>query len=81
MSVSARLTKEEKIELLSENTQWRAVVEQVVFALGRAKDPDAGRIMVFLMHWMNEPKNVKRTLNMTIEQIIELATRCLSEPA
>jgi hypothetical protein len=79
MSVSARLTKEEKVALLSENTQWRTCVEQVVFALSRAKEPDALRITVWLMHWLNEPKNVKMTLQMTISQIIGLAKRLIRD--
>jgi HEAT repeat protein len=77
MTNSARMTNDEKVALLSENTQWRAVTEQVVFALGRAKDPDAGRITVWLMHWLNEPKNVRRTLQMTISEIIATAKRTL----
>ena len=62
---------------LTELIQWRACVEQVVYALERAKDQDAGRITVWLMRWLSEPKNVRRTLNMPITEIIATAKRTL----
>lgn len=79
MSVSARLSDQEKQALLAENTQWRTVVEQVVLAI--AKDPQAMQLMRWLMVWLSDPKNVKRSLQLTIGQIIEIGRRVVGEPA
>jgi hypothetical protein len=77
MANTARMTKEEKIELLSENTQWRTTVEQVVLLLGARKDPQAAQITVWLMRWLSDPKNVRRTRSMSVQQIIDLAKSML----
>lgn len=76
---STRLTDTEKQALLAENCQWRTVVEQIVFHLNRTRDPQANRLTVWLMHWLNDPQNVKRSLTMTIGQIIDLGRSIVGE--
>jgi hypothetical protein len=78
---STRLTETEKQALLAQNCQWRTVVEQVVYYLSRTKDPQALQLTVWLMHWLSEPQNVRRSLTMTIGQIIEIGRRIVGEPA
>jgi hypothetical protein len=79
MSVSYKSSPEDKASLLAENTNWRACVEQVILLLDTRKDPDTGSIAVWLIRWLNEPKNNRRATHMSLENIIEIGKRELNE--
>jgi hypothetical protein len=73
MSVSYKSSPDDKSALLAECVNWRACVEQVVLLLAHRNDPDTGAIAVWLIKWLNDPKNVRRSVNMPLELIIEKA--------
>jgi hypothetical protein len=77
MSVSGRLTKTEKDQLLSDSVQWRVVVEQVTLLI--RKDPQAQEITLWLIRWLSEPKNVRRTLQMTMGEIVALGKSMIAK--
>jgi hypothetical protein len=75
MSVSHKSSQEDKAALLAECVNWRACVEQVVLLLAHRNDPDTGAISVWLIKWLNDPKNVRRSVNMPLDLIIENGKR------
>lgn len=72
MSVSYRLTTDERRQLLMDSISWRAVVEQVVLLLEARGDQDIGTVTGNLIRFLNEPKNVRRAANMSLDCIIDL---------
>lgn len=72
MSVSYRLTKDERRQLLMESIAWRSVVEQVVLLLESRNDQDIGTVTGNLIRFLNDEKNVRRAMNMSLNCIIDL---------
>jgi hypothetical protein len=79
MSVSYKSTSDDKAALLVENTNWRAIVEQVVLLLNTRSDPDSAPVIIWLVRWLNDDKNLRRAANMSLEQIIEKGKREIHE--
>lgn len=72
MSVSYRLTTDERRQLLMDSISWRAVVEQVVLLLEARGDQDIGLITGNLIRFLSNEKNVRRAANMSLDCIIDL---------
>lgn len=71
MSVSARLSKDEKAQLLAEAVGWKTCVEQVVLLLDARQDPQAAQITAALVRWLRDPRYLRKAQGMSLGDLIE----------